>query len=79
MDNNQLTGVIPYQLRQLSNLESMYVDANHIVGIVNLLFCDMMNNTTAINSNTFPRLHELGMDCNGTNPEVICDCCTICY
>ena len=62
---NQLSGTIPSQLAQLKRLKSLDVHDNNLVGTMPREICNM-------------KLDELVADCLGPNPEVRCDCCTIC-
>ena len=52
-------------------------DSLEIIGNVNPIFCDEMNNQTM--KSKFPFLTDMNADCFGVLPQIICTCCTGCY
>ncbi|KAL3926264.1 MAG: hypothetical protein SGARI_005665 [Bacillariaceae sp.] len=64
---NQLSGTIPSELAKLPHLKYLDVHDNNLVGTMPKEICDMKH-----------QLKELVADCHGKNPEVKCDCCTVC-
>ena len=63
--HSQFEGRIPTELGKLKKLQSMDLHDNNLTGSVPREICNL-------------KLKELVVDCLGPNPEVKCDCCTIC-
>lgn len=62
---NQLTGTIPSELATIPKLKYLDLHDNNLVGTMPQEICDK-------------KLDALIADCHGRNPEVKCDCCTVC-
>lgn len=65
---NNFYGSIPTELGQLKTLESLDVHDNDLTGRMPRQVCQLRKH----------KLKELVADCLGPNPEVQCDCCTVC-
>jgi len=63
---NFLTGQVPSQISQLSNLKELHLNDNNINGKIPDSICKL------------PLLTELVADCLGPDPEVTCSCATVC-
>jgi len=69
---NSLTGTIPVDaLGSMKLLNNVYLQNNEVVG--NVTYTD---NLCQLRTN---QLDQLRTDCNGAEPEVVCECCTACY
>ena len=62
---NQLSGRIPSELANLPRLRKLDLHDNNLTGTIPKAICDR-------------KLPVLIADCLGFNPEVKCDCCTVC-
>mmetsp|Transcript_6169 Transcript_6169/g.12736 ORF Transcript_6169/g.12736 Transcript_6169/m.12736 type:complete len:324 (+) Transcript_6169:77-1048(+) len=62
---NQLEGTIPKELAKLPKLKYLDLHDNNLTGRMPKEICDL-------------KLETLIADCHGSNPEVRCDCCTVC-
>lgn len=62
---NQLSGRIPSELANLPKLQRLDLHDNNLVGTMPVEICRR-------------NLPVLVADCLGSNPEVRCDCCTVC-
>ena len=62
---NQLSGRIPSELANLPKLQKLDLHDNNLTGTMPKEICDR-------------KLPVLIADCLGFNPEVRCDCCTVC-
>lgn len=62
---NNLTGGIPASIGKLKNLKEFYINDNEVAGKMPKEVCAL-------------KLSHLVSDCLGEQPEVPCDCCTIC-
>lgn len=61
-----MEGIVPSQLANAKKLRELYLDNCNFVGRIPNGLCKLKN------------LRTLSADCLGRNPEVKCDCCTIC-
>eukprot|EP00568_Trieres_chinensis_P000228 CAMPEP_0183307620 /NCGR_PEP_ID=MMETSP0160_2-20130417/18379_1 /TAXON_ID=2839 ORGANISM="Odontella Sinensis, Strain Grunow 1884" /NCGR_SAMPLE_ID=MMETSP0160_2 /ASSEMBLY_ACC=CAM_ASM_000250 /LENGTH=362 /DNA_ID=CAMNT_0025471243 /DNA_START=59 /DNA_END=1150 /DNA_ORIENTATION=+ len=61
-----MDGIIPSQIGNAKKLKEIYLDNCNFVGKVPSSLCKLKN------------LSALSADCLGRNPEVTCECCTIC-
>uniref|UniRef100_A0A7S2NR12 Leucine-rich repeat-containing N-terminal plant-type domain-containing protein n=1 Tax=Leptocylindrus danicus TaxID=163516 RepID=A0A7S2NR12_9STRA len=72
LNYNSLTGTIPVDaLGSMKLLNNLYLQRNEVVG--NVTYTD---NLCQLRTN---QLSQLRTDCNGAEPEVVCECCTACY
>jgi hypothetical protein len=62
---NQFEGRIPTELGKLKKLKFLDLHDNNLTGRVPKEVCNL-------------KLQDLIVDCLGPQPEVLCDCCTIC-
>lgn len=62
---NNLTGRIPSEIGKMNRLKEFYVNDNEFQGAVPAEICKR-------------KLTNLAADCLGYQPEVRCDCCTVC-
>lgn len=68
LNNNSFGGgLAPESFASLTRIKSLSIHGNHFTGSVPTTLC------------TLPGITELTADCGGDNPEVNCDCCTLCY
>jgi len=71
--NNTLTGTIPSELASLTSMHTFHVEDNKLVGTMPDEICELR---PPFGSNGI--LGALAADCEGSQPEVSCDCCTCC-
>ena len=71
-NNNEITGTIPVELGQLTNLYTLYMQDTSLVGTMPLQVCLLRD--TLSSSFGFAQMHNLTVDCE----EVECCCCTNC-
>jgi len=62
---NNLSGTPPADIGKMKNLKEFYFNDNEFVGTVPKEICSL-------------KLKNLQADCLGYNPEIKCDCCTVC-
>mmetsp|Transcript_44125 Transcript_44125/g.86568 ORF Transcript_44125/g.86568 Transcript_44125/m.86568 type:complete len:388 (-) Transcript_44125:578-1741(-) len=67
LHKNDFSGTVPGRIGELEELETLSFHENGFVGSVPPSVCDL------------GKLKRLTSDCAGTNPEVECACCTLCY
>jgi hypothetical protein len=65
----QLTGTIPTELGQLTALKVLHLAGTLIKGNMPMEICSLAEQS----------LKTLTADCLGTNSDVSCSCCTLCY
>lgn len=68
ISSNQFTGTIPSALGSLSFISEIWVHDNDLTGNIDALFCS-----------TSPTSVSIQADCGGTNPKIVCTCCTTCH
>lgn len=69
VDRNRLTGTIPTEFANLVEIKSAYLHFNDLEGSVNETFCKGDRNVP---------FETLWTECSGSNPKVLCSCCTAC-
>ncbi|CAB9530638.1 unknown protein (Partial), partial [Seminavis robusta] len=67
VSNNMLQGTIPTQLAYLVDLDVLRLNNNKLAGSVPSSLCNLQQPPS-----------RLEVDCWGSNPAVVCDCCTFC-
>lgn len=81
--NNNLQGTVPTDFTSLTKLTELSIHGNQIMGDLNVLYCDAINNdetttTPTTNASTIiPRI--MTADCEGSNPDIVCSCCSRCF
>jgi len=70
LQDNSMTGPVPYEFSFLKLLELIDLSENDFSGTMPELICEMRQET----------LHELIADCGSPNPSVVCElsCCSSC-
>lgn len=68
LDNNMFDGTIPDNLGSLTNLRILTLHGNALTGTMPQSVCDLKDH----------KLKYLMADCDGSNPKVVCPCCTHC-
>ena len=71
LDVNYLTGEIPPELGNVTNLNKLFLNGNDLVGTMPPEICHLRD----------VDLNELVSDCSGPDPDLVCsmpDCCTEC-
>ena len=94
MHSNKLHGPIPSEIGSLGNLKYVWLKSNRLTGTVPTELIDVLSNNTTdgvaksslrVESNMLTgTIGDCGSivttaDCGGAVPEVICDCCYMCY
>lgn len=74
INDNQLTGTIPTEFASLTKLTALSFRNSMVNGTVDDIFCTP---PATVPPTTFD-FEVLVFDCSGTDPEVVCSCCTFC-
>ena len=74
--NTNVSGTIPTQLGRLSNLRNLFLHLTDLTGTMPQEICNLVR---LDDNDTTKNLIQLTSDCAGSNPRVVCDCCTACF